>query len=59
VPLGRANTCARRSDLTIVTWSRGIEPCLQALDLDELQGCEGVDVIDLRTLWPWDQAAVF
>ncbi len=58
VPLGRANTLRQGSDLTIVTWSRGIEPCLQALDRDELRGAS-VEIIDLRTLWPWDQAAVF
>jgi pyruvate dehydrogenase E1 component beta subunit len=58
VPLGRANTLRQGSDLTIVTWSRGIEPCLQALDAPELAGAS-VDLIDLRTLWPWDQAAVF
>ena len=58
VPLGRANTLRQGSDLTIVTWSRGIEPCLQALEQPELQGL-GVELIDLRTLWPWDQQAVF
>lgn len=56
VPLGRANTLHSGSDLTIVTWSRGIAPCLQALEL--LPGISA-EVIDLRTLWPWDQQAVF
>jgi pyruvate dehydrogenase E1 component beta subunit len=58
VPLGRANTLRSGSDLTLVTWSRGIEPSLQALERPELQGAS-VEVIDLRTLWPWDQQAVF
>jgi pyruvate dehydrogenase E1 component beta subunit len=58
VPLGRANTLRKGSDLTLVTWSRGVAPALQALDLDSLKGV-GVDLIDLRTLWPWDQPAVF
>jgi pyruvate/2-oxoglutarate/acetoin dehydrogenase E1 component len=35
---GPREHAAPGSDLTIVTWSRGIEPCLQALDLPELQG---------------------
>ena len=56
VPLGQAHTLRRGADLTIVTWSRGIAPCLQALEL--LPGAS-VEVIDLRTLWPWDQQAVF
>ncbi|MES2957868.1 MAG: transketolase C-terminal domain-containing protein [Pseudomonadota bacterium] len=58
VPLGRANTLRRGSDLTIVTWSRGVGPTLEALELDGLKGTS-VEVIDLRTLWPWDQEAVF
>lgn len=58
VPLGRANRLRSGSDLTVVTWSRGIEPVLQALDLPELKGVQA-DVLDLRTLWPWDQQAVF
>ena len=58
VPLGQARTLCSGSDLTIVTWSRGVAPVMQALELPELQGV-GVDVIDLRTLWPWDKQAVF
>jgi len=58
VPLGRANRLRSGSDLSVVTWSRGIEPVLQALDLPELKGVQA-DVLDLRTLWPWDQQAVF
>ncbi len=58
VPLGQARTLCSGSDLTIVTWSRGVAPVMQALQLPELQGV-GVEVIDLRTLWPWDKQAVF
>jgi pyruvate dehydrogenase E1 component beta subunit len=58
VPLGRANTLCTGADLTLVTWSRGIDVSLQALERPELQGAS-VEVIDLRTLWPWDQQAVF
>ena len=58
VPLGRANTLRTGNDLTIVTWSRGVAPALQALELDSLKGV-GADLIDLRTIWPWDQQAVF
>ncbi len=58
VPLGQARTLCRGNDLTIVTWSRGVAPVMQALELPELQGV-GVEVIDLRTLWPWDKQAVF
>ncbi len=58
VPLGQARTLCSGSDLTIVTWSRGVAPVMQTLELPELQGV-GVEVIDLRTLWPWDKQAVF
>jgi pyruvate dehydrogenase E1 component beta subunit len=58
IPLGRANLLRQGGDITIVTWSRGVAPTLQALDLDSLKGVKA-DVIDLRTLWPWDQTAVF
>ena len=58
VPLGRAHTLRRGGDLTIVTWSRGVAPTLKALELDSLKGVR-IEVIDLRTLWPWDQEAVF
>lgn len=57
VPLGRANRLRKGSDLTIVTWSRGVGACLQALGDPLLDGVQ-VDLIDLRTLWPWDQTMV-
>jgi len=58
VPLGRANLLTPGSDLTIVTWSRGVGLAVQAA---ANLGKEGVaaEVVDLRTLWPWDREAVF
>jgi pyruvate/2-oxoglutarate/acetoin dehydrogenase E1 component len=58
VPLGKANVLRQGRDITIVTWSRGVAPSLQALELDSMKGVSA-EVIDLRTLWPWDQQAVF
>ena len=58
VPLGQANRLREGGDISMVTWSRGVAPCLQALELDEMKGVNA-EVIDLRTLWPWDQRAVF
>jgi pyruvate dehydrogenase E1 component beta subunit len=57
VPLGKAATLRQGNDLTLVTWSRGVGASLAALQHEALRGV-GVDLIDLRTLWPWDQAAV-
>ena len=44
--------------LTIVTWSGMRHPCLKAAEDLSAAGI-GVEVIDLRTLWPWDREAVF
>lgn len=57
LPLGRARQVQQGGDLTLVTWSRGLAPCLAALQLPELAGV-GVELLDLRTLWPWDRTAV-
>jgi acetoin:2,6-dichlorophenolindophenol oxidoreductase subunit beta len=58
VPLGKANMLREGADVTIVTWSRGVEPTLDALKLDLCNNINA-EVIDLRTIWPWDQSAVF
>ena len=57
IALGRARIARAGHDLTIVTWSRGVQPCLDAA---QALGDAGVsaEVIDLRTLWPWDREAV-
>jgi pyruvate dehydrogenase E1 component beta subunit len=57
IPLGVARTAREGKDLTIVSWSSTYhEAMLAAVALGE----EGIDaeVIDLRTLWPWDKTAV-
>jgi pyruvate/2-oxoglutarate/acetoin dehydrogenase E1 component len=55
--LGRAERLASGADLTIVTWSRMRHVCESAAA--KLAG-EGIraDLLDLRTLWPWDREAV-
>ena len=58
VPLGRANCLRAGADLTLVTWSRGVALALEAA-ATLASGGISVEVIDLRTLWPWDQQAVF
>jgi acetoin:2,6-dichlorophenolindophenol oxidoreductase subunit beta len=57
VLLGKARRMAAGNDLTIVTWSRGVGICQQALDSGAF-GTLKPDVIDLRTIWPWDREMV-
>jgi pyruvate dehydrogenase E1 component beta subunit len=58
VPLGKADVVRKGKDVTIVTWSLMRFKCLEAAE--KLAG-EGVDceVIDLRSLKPWDSELVF
>ncbi|MDB5804234.1 MAG: alpha-ketoacid dehydrogenase subunit beta [Betaproteobacteria bacterium] len=58
VPLGRANVLTQGGDLTIVTWSRGVSLAVQAAASLGKAGI-AAEVIDLRTLWPWDRETVF
>lgn len=57
VPLGVARIAREGSDVTLVSWSRQVQVCLQAAEQLAAQGVQA-EVIDLRTLWPWDKAAV-
>lgn len=52
LPFGKAKTTVAGNDLTIVTWGAMVPRCEEAA-----QG-RSVDVIDLRTLMPWDSQAV-
>jgi acetoin:2,6-dichlorophenolindophenol oxidoreductase subunit beta len=56
--LGKANIVKRGNDATIVTWSSMVGVCVEAARQLEARGCN-VEVIDLRTLWPWDRETVF
>jgi pyruvate dehydrogenase E1 component beta subunit len=52
VPLGKAKVVREGSDLTLVTWSRALHAALAA------KASKSVEIIDLRTLWPWDRETV-
>ena len=54
IPFGRARTIREGAELTVVTWGAMVDRCEQAAV------ASGVDaeVLDLRTLSPWDRAAV-
>lgn len=58
VPLGRARRLHEGGDLTIISWSKAAQWSLDAAQQLASKGIQA-DVIDLRTLWPWDREAVF
>ena len=55
IPLGRANVLAQGSDVTLVAWSRTVQTAREAAR--QAKGVS-VELIDLRTLWPWDRDTV-
>jgi len=57
VPLGRARRVAAGGDLTIVSWSKSVATCASAATELAAAGVHA-DVLDLRTLWPWDRDCV-
>lgn len=57
IPLGRACIARAGSDVTVVTYGRQVGVCLEAAQLAEADG-RSLEVVDLRTLKPWDEALV-
>ncbi len=57
IPLGKARLVRSGSDVTLVAWSGMLRAVEAALGL--LQGAPSVEVIDLRTIYPWDKEMVF
>lgn len=57
IPLGRAATLRTGGDLTLVSWGRQVQVCAQACEQLAAQGVHA-ELIDLRTIWPWDRDAV-
>jgi len=54
LPLGVAKTVQEGKDLTVVTWGAMVERCVAAAN----QASGSVEVLDLRTIVPWDRKAV-
>ena len=57
VPLGQAACLRPGNNLTLVSWSRQLQVCASACEQLAAQGVE-VELIDLRTIWPWDRETV-
>jgi 2-oxoisovalerate dehydrogenase E1 component len=56
VPLGRARQCTRGSDVTVVAWGNTMEKSLEAIA--KIDNEISVELIDLRSIVPWDKAAI-
>jgi 2-oxoisovalerate dehydrogenase E1 component len=56
VPLGRARQCTNGSDVTVVAWGNTIEKSLEAIA--KIDNETSVELIDLRSIVPWDKAAI-
>ena len=53
VPFGKASRLREGGELTLVTWGAMVERCEQAIDASG----RSVELLDLRTLSPWDREA--
>ena len=55
--LGQARTVRAGNHLTLVSWSRQVHVCAEACEELAKDGFD-VELIDLRSIWPWDREAV-
>jgi 2-oxoisovalerate dehydrogenase E1 component len=53
IPFGVARFISQGDYLTVVTWGAMVERCEAAA-----QGLTGIEILDLRTIIPWDKTAV-
>ena len=56
IPFGSARVCTTGDDLTIVAWGNTMEKAYEAIA--ELQGEVAVELIDLRSIAPWDKPTI-
>ncbi len=56
VPIGKANVVTEGSQITLISWGSMFKQCMDAVQ--QLNGKYSVELIDLRTLAPWDSETI-
>lgn len=56
LPLGKGNIVSQGEDITVVTYGWGVSWCLE---VQKMLPDISLEIIDLRTLLPWDEELVF
>ena len=54
LPIGKARTVCEGTELTVVSWGASVIQCMQAIE----KSGKSVELIDLRTIYPFDVDAV-
>jgi pyruvate dehydrogenase E1 component beta subunit len=57
IPFGVARRVTEGDAATVVTWSAAVPVVTKGVEMLKGEGIK-VDLLDLRTIWPWDQDAV-
>lgn len=57
IPLGKAHVVREGADVSIITWGVGVHWALEEAEKQAAKGIS-VEVVDLRTLIPWDRETV-
>ena len=57
IPFGVARQVAEGNAATVVSWSAAMPVATKGVEMLAAEGVK-VDLLDLRTIWPWDQDAV-
>jgi 2-oxoisovalerate dehydrogenase E1 component len=56
IPFGQARVCTHGDEVTIVAWGNTMEKAYEAIA--QLGGKTSVELIDLRSIAPWDKTAI-